>query len=140
MAAAALTTALLVACGQKPDTGDTLGTGSDMPDVSTTPQDVAVAEPTSVVNEAFFLSPAAMADCNPVVATVTWDVRGKHSTVSDVEILVGPDSAPTLFAAGGAYGETKTAQWAVPGAIFRLRDKATGEELERATIAGPTCG
>jgi hypothetical protein len=81
-----------------------------------------------------------MADCTNVVGTVRWDVRSEHPTTSDVEIMVGPDDATaTLFAAGGAFGEAKTGQWTAPGAIFRLRDKASGAELARTTVAGPDC-
>jgi hypothetical protein len=88
----------------------------------------------------FSIDPPSMADCNNVVGTVRWDVRSKHPTTSDVEIMVGPDDATaTLFAAGGAFGEAQTGQWTAPGAIFRLRDKVSGTELARTTVAGPDC-
>ncbi|MBD9435080.1 hypothetical protein IB223_03150 [Pseudoxanthomonas sp. PXM03] len=88
----------------------------------------------------FSIDPPSMADCNNVVGTVRWDVRSKHPTTSDVEIMVGPeDATATLFAAGGAFGEAQTGQWTAPGAIFRLRDKASGAELARTTVAGPDC-
>lgn len=135
IAAAALTAALLAACGPKPEAAR-----SDAASTSTPATVPGAAEPVAAINQAFAVEPGSMSDCNPVVAKVSWDVRAAHPTVSDIEIYVGPDSAPTLFAAGGAFGDTDTAQWAAPGATFHLRDKATGEELERATITGPSCG
>ena len=135
--ASILAISLLAACNQKSEP-DTAATAAPEPAVATEPTTTNASTP-ATVDTAFSVDPASMASCDPVIATVKWDIRQKHPAVSDVEILVGPDSAPTLFAAGGSFGEAKTGQWTAPGAIFRLRDKVAGLELERIAVTGPVC-
>lgn len=99
----------------------------------------SATNPTPAAVGALRIAPGRLSSCEPVIAEVNWDVRSAHPEVVDVDILVGPDTSPTLFASGGAYGSARTGAWTVPGAIFRLRDRASGVELDRATVSGPAC-
>ena len=82
--------------------------------------------------------PAELTCDGPQVVSVRWDVGAVQPAVELVEIWTG--SPPSLFAAGAAAGEAITGQWAMPGTIFILRDKATGRDLDRVTVGGPACG
>lgn len=129
--------ACLSACGQKPADEQLQPTGDASAEVAA-PAGVA---PVAASSASFSVDPASIAACGqPVVATVKWDVRKEHPQTTTVQIYTGADDAPTLFAEGGNYGEAKTAAWTSPGSIFRLRDKASGEELQRVVVAGPKCG
>jgi hypothetical protein len=99
---AAVTLAISIAgCGPKPHTDQAVATPASS---ATHSAETGMVKTKSALS----VDPATMADCNGVIATVKWDVRQKHPNVSDVEIYVGPDSAPTLFAAAGSYGEVQT--------------------------------
>lgn len=135
--ASILAMSLLAACSQKSEPATAAAPALESavvaePSATITPSPAAVDATLSV-------DPVSLTSCDPVIATVKWDIRQKNPTVSNVEILVGPDSAPTLFAAGGSFGEAKTGPWTTPGAIFRLRDKVAGLELGRIVVAGPVC-
>ena len=128
------TVSLLAACSQK---GEPDAVAAPAAEASATAE--AATPASTAVDPTFSVDPASMTSCDSVIATVKWDIRTEHPAVSEIEILVGPDSAPTLFAASGNYGEIKTGPWTAPGETFRLRDKATGLELERLVVTGPAC-
>jgi hypothetical protein len=80
-----------------------------------------------------------MTGCNPVVAQISWDVSKLNPPIDNVEIYTGSDANNTLFAAGGNVGTQATGQWTSPGAVFILKDKNTGAELDRLQVQGPDC-
>ena len=80
-----------------------------------------------------------MTGCDPVVAQISWDVSKLNPPIDSVEIYTGSDANNTLFAAGGNVGTQATGQWTSPGAIFILKDKNTGVELDRLQVQGPDC-
>lgn len=82
------------------------------------------------------LNPAELADCTPVTASVRWHVPETQG-ISAVDVHVG--TPETLFAQGGAQGESTTGNWVQPGTTFVLRDRSTGDELARSTVSGPAC-
>ena len=134
---AASLVAWLSACGQKPAEEQLQPTR----DAATPAVAEGDAAPAADSSASFSVDPASIAECGkPVVATLKWDVREKHPGVVTVQIHTGSDDAPVLFAEGGNYGEAKTEAWTGPGSIFVLRDKASGEELQRVIVAGPACG
>lgn len=127
--ATAILLASLTACGPKPDDGQSQPAGSagTAPTAESGPSSLSV-DPTSVV------------DCQPVVATVAWDLRKTHPEVANVQIFAGTAASSNLFTEGGAYGSAKTGQWTGSGSLFSLRDKAGGKEIERVIVSGPACG
>ena len=80
-----------------------------------------------------------MTGCDPVVAQISWDVSKSNPPIDSVEIYTGSEANNTLFAAGGNVGTQATGQWTSPGAIFILKDKSTGVELDRLQVQGPDC-
>lgn len=89
---------------------------------------------------AMAVKPAALQSCDPPEAvTVQWDFSTSHPEASTIEIWVGSEEQPMLFASGGAAGSATTGAWAHPGLVFRARDAAGGEEVGRVAIAGPEC-
>jgi hypothetical protein len=87
------------------------------------------------------IDPASLSSCTTgAIVTVRWDIRAAHPGVKEIEVWTGSVTHPlTLFAAGAPSGEAKTGLWAGPGSIFAVKDRATGQELARATVQGPTC-
>lgn len=86
------------------------------------------------------VEPAAMPTCSaPVVATVKWDLHIAQPNIKSISIWIGNGPAAPLFTEGGAIGEQKTGVWTVPGTVFVLRDKSTGDVLDQVTIGGPPC-
>ncbi|MEO6138029.1 MAG: hypothetical protein ABIP11_05085 [Luteimonas sp.] len=86
------------------------------------------------------IDPATLSSCTGAIVTVRWDIRAAHPDVKEIEVWTGSATHPlTLFAAGAPSGEAKTGQWAGPGSIFAIKDKASGQELARATAQGPAC-
>jgi hypothetical protein len=133
----AIIATLLTACGPKPATDTPPPAAAETAVKADAPAGSAQAE--TAASQLFSVSPDKMSDCQTVVAKVRWDVRTQHPDVAAVEIFVGPDTAPTIFAAAGTNGELDTGPWTGAGAIFRLRDKATGAELARVNVTGPDC-
>ncbi len=82
------------------------------------------------------IEPSSLPDCTPVEANVIWSVS--NPTGETFEVHVG-DRGGDLFAAGGAMGESRTGRWAVPGTTFVLTEAASGDEVGRASIQGPSC-
>jgi hypothetical protein len=101
------------------------------------PAVTAASAPTGPVT----IEPASLASCEKgEVVTVRWDIRKDHPDVKEIEVWTGSATHPlTLFAASGIAGEAKTGPWAGPGSIFAVKDRATGQELARATVQGPAC-
>lgn len=99
------------------------------------------AESAPVAQGPITLEPANLASCDiGAELSVKWDVRVAHPEVTETEIWTGSATPElTLFAASGPYGEAKTGAWASPGSIFAVRDRATGKELARAVVQGPSC-
>lgn len=81
-----------------------------------------------------------VADCGSGTdVKIAWDATSKPE-VANVDVWVG-DTTPdaVLFAAGGSTGEQSTGPWVKPGTLFVLRNQADKQEIDRITIAGPTC-
>lgn len=110
-----------------------------MPSPMESPESSPVTSDKALEKSIISIDPASMADCSGTEANVHWDVRSAYPDIFAVELWVGPDSSPTLFAAGGAFGDAKTGPWVIPGEIVRLRDKSTGDELGRVVMPGPSC-
>ncbi len=129
----------LTACTDKAATND----ASPPPTASSTSQmppqlDASPAVPTD--NAELSLDPLLMTTCGAAEVQVKWDVRTKHPDVSEIEIWVGSnDSNTKLWMANAPYGEAKTGPWTGPGALFILKNKADGAELDRVTMQGPPC-
>lgn len=136
---AAVLVIALSACGQKPLEDPAVDNAPTTAPEASTEAPVAAAPVPAAVDPSFNIDKASLPDCVGTEATVRWDLRAEHPDVAFVEIWVGDDAAPRLFVAGGPFGEAKTAAWTTPGLIFSLRDKATGTELKRITVAGPAC-
>ena len=131
----------LAACNREPESVPASPSTLATPAATAAPTDATPLQTDQEVEQQLVsVTPSSMVDCNGIEATVHWDVRTSYPDIAEVELWVGPDSSPTLFAAGGAYGENKTGPWVRPGEIIRLRNKSTGEELGRATVTGPSCG
>ena len=99
----------------------------------------AVAPPAKSEKGMMTASPG-VADCgNGTDVKIAWDVSSKPE-VANVDVWVG-DASPdaVLFAAGGSNGEQSTGPWVKPGTLFVLRNQADKQEVDRITIAGPTC-
>lgn len=124
--------AFVAACGPAPSDDATAGgAANDRP---------TTAKPLPAVTSTLLSSDqASLRSCDPVIATISWDVRKQHPAVGTVQIFAGLDSNPVLFSAGGANGRAETGRWVKPGTIFRLRDAASGDELSRIVIGGPEC-
>jgi len=96
--------------------------------------------PQAVTSRYLHATPSLLEDCKRGQSVdLKWDLGTDFPGVTGVEIYVGADGQEKLFSAGGAKGETKTGLWTKPGSIFRLKNKKSGEEIERITIAGPSC-
>ncbi len=122
----------IAACGPAPsDDVNAGGTASD--------NSRAVKQLPAVTSPLISSDKASLPSCDPVIATITWDVRKAHPGVATVQIFAGLDSNPVLFSAGGANGRAETGRWVKPGTIFRLRDGASGDELSRIVVGGPEC-
>jgi hypothetical protein len=132
IAAATLLMIGLSAC-QPSDTDASKTAASPAP----APAGAAAPAPTGPVT----LDPASFSSCQTgAVVTVRWDIRKEHPKVKEIEVWTGSTSHPlTLFAASAPAGEAKTGAWAGPGSIFAVKDRATGQELARATVQGPAC-
>jgi hypothetical protein len=113
------------------DTSKNAASPASAPSVATAPA------PTGPVT----IEPASLTSCETgAVVTVRWDIRKEHPDVKDIEVWTGSATHPlTLFTASGTAGEAKTGPWAGPGSIFAVKDRATGQELARATVQGPAC-
>ena len=102
----------------------------------------SVADARIVVPQTRFIhsEPAELPNCDFTKVTLKWDASGAGIPIAVVEIYAGDaTSTPGLFAAGGITGEKETGPWVRPGSTFSLRDKATGNELEKLVIGGPRC-
>lgn len=106
------------------------------------PSATGVADARIVVPQTRFIraEPAELSNCDFTKVTLKWDASGAGMPIAVVEIHAGDaTSTPGLFAAGGITGEKETGPWVRPGSTFSLRDKATGNELEKLVIGGPRC-
>lgn len=89
---------------------------------------------------AISVGPATMKGCDPLVATVKWNVSKAGVSTNSTEIWVGPSITDTkLFVAGGAQGEMQTGSWTLPGMHFVLKNKEDGKVLAEAIVGGPKC-
>jgi hypothetical protein len=122
----------LAACGPAPS--DRTTPVADQ----TAPAETATAAPQPAATRFLHVSPARLDHCKRgQEVEVSWDLGSAFPGVTGVEIFVGPEDQQKLFSAGGAKGQTKTGPWTKPGTIFRLKNKKTGEEIERLTMQGP---
>lgn len=106
---------------------------------STTPTTIASKEQPPTTPSLLSLEPASMTNCGPAEVLAKWDVRPSHPDVTAIEIWVGTATNNKVWIASTPYGEAKTGPWAGPGSLFVLKNQATGEEISRAVIQGPTC-
>ena len=124
----------LAACGPAPS--DQTAPVADAP----TAAPVSAAPATAPETKYIHATPARLEKCGEgVPVEISWDLLGDYPGVTGVQVFVGPDDKQKLFSAGGARGTTKTGPWSKPGSIFRLKNKKTGEEIERLVIGGPDC-
>ena len=122
----------LAACGPAPS--DETAPVASQPTAAA----AATAVPAPSANRFLQVSPAQLDHCKRgQQVEISWDLGSAFPGVTGVEIFVGPEDQQKLFSAGGAKGQTKTGPWTKPGTIFRLKNKKTGEEIERLTMQGP---
>jgi len=122
----------LTACGPQTPSDNSAATPA-------APDATAPATPAVASLGLISVDPAKLDECFGVVATVKWDVATSNPGVAAVQVFVGPEADQRLFTEGGNVGQAETGLWTAPGATFRLKDKATGTELDRITVAGPAC-
>lgn len=98
-------------------------------------------EPTAVPAEPRLISlePASMPTCDAAEVVAKWDVRAKHPDVTSIEIWVGFGTETKVWIASTPFGEAPTGPWTTPGAVFILKNQATGDELARTIMQGPAC-
>lgn len=124
---------LLAACHQQ--------SSSDNSAASTNAASKSTASAASQSQQASVISvtPSSVAACDPAtVAKVSWNASGK-SGVKGVQIYVSSAAHETLFAAGGAVGESTTGPWTRPGTTFTAKDADSGKVLGSVTVQGPAC-
>lgn len=131
---------VLCACSKDGSMGEATGPA---PTPEASPSSATeVADARVVVPQTRFIhaEPAELTNCEFTKVTLKWDASGAGIPIAVVEIHAGDaTSTPGLFAAGGITGEKETGPWVRPGSTFSLRDKATGNELEKLVIGGPRC-
>lgn len=135
----ALTLALtlgLAAC-QPQDAEPAQTPAAATPDASAATQ----AEPAAVPAKPGLISlePASMSTCDAAEVVAKWDVRAKHPDITSIEIWVGSGTENKVWIASTPFGEATTGPWTAPGAVFILKNQATGDELARTVMQGPTC-
>jgi len=89
-------------------------------------------------SKALSIDPKEMPSCEPMEATVSWDVSDQPNLPS-VELWVGGDNDEKLFAGGGPTGSAKTGAWTRPGTRFRLKTPQTRQVIVEALVGGPGC-
>jgi hypothetical protein len=91
-------------------------------------------------SENLTFDPPLLKDCEVgKEVIVNWNVEIAHPNVTSISIYITDGVKETLFAQGGAVGNSKTGPWARPGTHFILRDNETKKMLEESTIDGPKC-
>lgn len=111
---------------------------ADPPAKAAAPAAAAQAAPAASTAGLLSVDPLTTCDGGQAIE-LAWDVAGSRPDLTRVQVLVGDDGEPQVFAEGGARGTETTGPWAGPGTVFRLVDPATGETLDRITLAGPDC-
>lgn len=76
--------------------------------------------------------------CTGTVADVAWNASSKPE-VKLVQVFIGEGDQAKLFTTQMPVADAETGPWAVAGAVFTLRDAATGAELDRVVIGGNPC-